>query len=126
MPIVFTVDHQRREVHSIAIGPVTFESVRSHLMQERQWQGLSYPELIDARGAGIEFTPPEVREVVDLLRRLGTESRLGPTAVLVSSDAAFGIISMLEMLVEDVCEIKPFRDESEARAWLASKSQAAS
>ncbi len=95
-------------------------------MQERQWQGLSYPELVDARGAGIEFTPSEVREVVELLRQLGTESRLGPTAVLVSSDAAFGIIRMLEMLVEDVCEIKPFRDEPEARAWLATKSQSAS
>jgi hypothetical protein len=125
VPIVFTVDHERREVHSIAIGPVTFESIRTHLMQEKHWRGLTYPELVDARGAGIDFTPSEVREVVELLRNLGAESRLGPTAVLVSSDAAYGIIRMLEMLVEDVCEIKPFRDESEARAWLASKSPAA-
>jgi hypothetical protein len=55
---------------------------------------------------------------------LASESRLGPTAVLVSSDEAFGIIHMLEMLVEDVCEVKSFRDEAAARAWFASKSVA--
>jgi len=26
---------------------------------------------------------------------------------------------MLEVLVEDVCEVKAFREEQDARAWLA-------
>ena len=64
---------------------------------------------------------PEIRQIVKLLRRLGQESKLGPTAVLVSTDVAFGIIRTLEALVEDVCEVKPFREEQEARAWLAMK-----
>jgi hypothetical protein len=29
---------------------------------------------------------------------------------------------MLEIFVEDVAEVRPFRDEQGARAWLASKS----
>jgi hypothetical protein len=126
LPIVFTVDHNRREVHSIAIGPITYESIRSHLMQERHWGGLAYPELVDARGAGINITSSEVRQIVELLRTMGHQARMGPTAILVSSDLAFGLVRMVEMLVDDCCEVKPFRDEAEARAWLASKSQATS
>jgi hypothetical protein len=32
----------------------------------------------------------------------------------------FGFIKMIEMMVEDVWQIKPFLDEQEAQAWLAS------
>lgn len=125
MPIVFTVDHEHQLVHAIALGDVSYEGLRSHLMQERHWRGLSYPEIMDARGAGFSLTPSEVRQIVDLLRTLGTETHLGPTAILVSSDEAFGFFRMLEMLVEDCCEVKPFRDEAEALKWLTSKSKAA-
>lgn len=125
MPIIFTVDHQRHDVRAVAIGPVTFDDVRRHILQERHWRGLSYPEFFDARGAGIALSPSEVRKLVEMLRTLASETRLGPTAVLVSSDQAFGVFRMIEMLVEDVCEVKPFRDEAAARAWLASKSAAA-
>jgi hypothetical protein len=52
---------------------------------------------------------------------VGGDSTLGPTAVLVSDDVAFGVIRMLEVLVEDICEVRSFRDEQEARAWLAAQ-----
>jgi hypothetical protein len=32
------------------------------------------------------------------------------------------MMRMLEMLVEDVCEICPFREEAGARAWLEARS----
>ena len=125
MPIIFTVDHSRREVQATAVGPVTFEDVRAHLAQERHWEGLAYPELIDARAAAVSISPAEVREIVVLLRKLATNLPLGRTAVLVASDYQFGIVRMLEVLVEDVCEIRPFRDEPPAHLWLAGKSSAA-
>ena len=118
MPIVLDVDHRNFEVTAIAIGPITFEDVKNHLLMERYFNGLAYKELVDARGSGISWTQSETREIVQLLRELGHGSKLGPTAVLVSDDVAFGIIRMLEALVEDVCEIVPFRDENEARTWL--------
>ena len=125
MPIIFTVDHTRQEVRATAVGPITFEDVRAHLAQERQWEGLTYPELVDARPAAISLSPTEVREIVDLLRKLAITSHLGRTAVLVASDYQFGVARMLEALVEDVCEIKPFRDEGEAHLWLTGKSRVA-
>ena len=119
MPIILSVDHERHEVNCVAIGPISFADVEHHLSTERNFKGLAYKEYIDARGAGISFTPAEIRQIVELLRSLGRDLKLGPTAVLVSSDAAFGVTRMLESLVEDVCEVKSFREEREARAWFA-------
>jgi hypothetical protein len=121
MPIILNVDHERKEVNCVAIGPISLADVVNHLSTERHFKGLAYKEFIDARGAGISWTPEEIRQIVELLRRLGQESKLGPTALLVFTDVAFGVIRTLEALVEDVCEVKPFREEQEARAWLATK-----
>ena len=122
MPIVLSVNHERKEVEAVATGPIHYPEVEHHLCTERYVGGLAYREFIDARGAGVLFTPAEIRQIVALLRRLGQESKLGPTAVLVSTDVAFGLMRMLEILVEDVAAVRPFRDEREARAWLASYS----
>jgi len=121
MPIIATVDHARREVHAIAVGPVSYDDIERHLLQERRWESLPYREFIDARGAGPTFTPADVRRIVGVLRSLSGESPLGRTAIVVSSDYAFGLLRMLEMLVEDVCHVKPFLDEREARIWLATE-----
>jgi hypothetical protein len=45
---------------------------------------------------------------------------LGPTAIIVVSDFAYGMMRMLEILVEDVCDIRPFRDRGEAEKWINS------
>ncbi len=122
MPIISKVDHESKEIHAVAVGPVTFADVEAHLLQEKNWGALSYREFIDGRGAGPIFTPAEVRQIVELLRKMSEGSPLGRTAVLVSSDYAFGVMRMLEMLIDDVLQLKPFRDEQEAREWLAEKS----
>lgn len=122
VPIIQTVDHERKQVDAIAIARIHYADVEDHLLQERYFGGLAYKKFIDARVAEISFTLDEIRQIVTLLRSLGQHSKLGPTAVLVSSEAAFGIMRMLEMLAEDVVEVRPFRDEPEARLWLASQS----
>jgi hypothetical protein len=119
MPIISNIDHERREIHAIAVGPVSYADVKDHIAQERRGHGLPYREFIDARGSGPNISPAEVRRIVELLRDLSRESQLGRTAVLVSSDYAFGVARMFEMLLEDVFELRAFRDEQEARAWLA-------
>jgi hypothetical protein len=123
MPIILGVDHECKQVDAVAVGPVTHADVENHLLTERHFGGLACEEFIDARCAGVLFTPDETRQIVALLRRLGQESKLGPAAVWVSTDIAFGLMRMLEILVEDVAIVKPFRDEQEARGWLASQKQ---
>ena len=119
MSITVTPDHARRLLHVRATGPITLGDIRAHLEEERMVGGLPYRELIDARGYSPAFSAEDVRSIVTLLRRLGQESRLGPTAIIVDSDDGYGMLRMLEILVEDVCAIRPFRSREEAEKWLA-------
>ncbi len=122
MPIIMGINHERGEINAVAIGPTNYSDVENHLLMQRHFKGLPYKEFIDGRSAEMVLTPAEIRLIVALLRSLGQQSKLGPTAVLVPNDVAFGSMRMLQILVEDVCEVRPFRDEQEAKAWLATKS----
>jgi hypothetical protein len=113
-----TVDIESREVTTIAEGTVTIDEVRAHLHRERSDSALPYGELIDARNAVVRLSCSELQQIVELLRSLARRHRLGPTAVVVSTDVAYGILRMLQILVEDVCVVQPFRDLAAATLWL--------
>ncbi len=121
MPILSTVDHANRQIDAVAVGPIGLADVQEHLARERQWHSLPYREFIDGRGAGPALSPADVRMIVETLRELSRESTIGRTAVVVSTDYAFGMMRMFEMLIEDIFEFRVFRDEAEARAWLNAK-----
>lgn len=87
-------------------------------MREQRDSALPYCELIDARLATIDFSAAEVREIVDLLRLLSLERHLGRTAVVVSTSVAYGVMRMLEAMVEHVCVVRPFRDLRQAKNRL--------
>lgn len=118
MPITATYDHQHRRVVATAVGRVTLDEIRSHLEEEREEPALAFTEIVDARDAIPDFPPADVRVLVAWLRWLAERTRLGPTAVIVDSDFAFGITRMIEVLVEDVALVKPFRDKLSAELWL--------
>jgi hypothetical protein len=124
MPItISTINHDRHELDVVAFGPIHYIDVERHLVEERNVGGLTYKEFFDARDASLLFalSPAEIRQIVSLVRSLCRQSKFGPTAVLVSTDFAFGIMRAMEMLLEDVAEVRPFREERVARSWLASK-----
>lgn len=127
MPITIRVDHERRQIDAVAVGPITYAEIEHHLSEERCFNGLAYKEFIDARYATPAFVlyASEIRKVVALMRSLSKESKLGPTAILVASEFALGVVHMLEIFLEDAAELKAFRNEDEARAWLATRAPAA-
>ena len=118
MPITCSIDHDQGYMVVIATGSIGWEEVRTHLHAERLDGGLSYRELIDARTAVPTWSSAQAREIVSLLTNFGRRSVLGPTAVVVSSELGFGMIRMLEILLEDVCIVKPFHDFDAAEQWL--------
>lgn len=120
MPIAYALDPERRRLRAVASGPISFEDVRAHLLREHADGNLGYPELIDGTSAQVTFTPQQVRQIVALMHELGAEAPLGPAAVLVGSDLAFGMLRMLELLLDGTAMVKPFRSRLEAEAWLAS------
>jgi hypothetical protein len=119
MIVTLAIDDVRHLLTVLAEGAIDFEAIRAHLADERARRALGYRELIDARLATPAVTPAEVRRVVDLVRRESFATRLGPTAVVVSNDAAFGVLRMFGTLVDDVAAVRPFRDYREAVKWLA-------
>ena len=118
MSMTATVDHARRRVLVRAEGSITLDEILAHLDEERGLGGLSYSELIDGRGHSPDFSAAQVRVIVAALRRHAESSVLGPTAIIVETDVGYGMLRMLEMLVEDVCAVRPFRREAEAEKWL--------
>lgn len=122
MPVTLGVDHKQRQVNAVAMGSVTFADAQAHMQLETRENARAYRKYVDFRGAGIQISPAEIRQIVEQLREVAQKVKIGPTAVVVSTDQAYGMMRMLEMLVEDVCEIRPFREEAEARAWLEARS----
>jgi ABC-type transporter Mla MlaB component len=116
--IGYSVDAEQRLVTTVAEGTISAADVREHLSSEQRDSALPFRELIDARHAWIDLSSAEVREIVNLLRSLSLRHYLGPTAVVVSSPVAFGVMRMLENLVEDVCVVRPFRDFAQAETWV--------
>ena len=116
--IGYSVDVKLRLVTTVAEGIVSVADVREHLSSEHKDSALPFRELIDARHAWIDFSPADVRDVVNLLRSLSLQHFLGPTAVVVSSPIAFGVMRMLETLVEDVCVVRAFREFAQAENWV--------
>lgn len=100
------------------------EDVRRYLHEEHFAGGLSYTELIDGRAALPTWSSAQAREIVALLTTIGRESSIGPTAVVVSSEFAFGMLRMLEILLEGICIVKPFHDYAVAEQWLVNQQEA--
>jgi hypothetical protein len=119
MNVTVAFDPARRWLVVRAQGPITLGDIRKHLEDERASGELGYAELIDARGYTPAFSSADVREIVETLRELAKAGQLGPTAIVVDTAFGFGMLRMLEMLVEDVCLIRPFYRLEDAENWLA-------
>ena len=120
MPITYSIDRARQRLLAVATGAVSCAEILEHLEKERFDGGLPLPELGDATRATVALSPAEVRDVVSRLRELGYQNALGPCAVVVGDDLSYGVLRMLEVLVEDVCDVRPFRSGNEAEKWLDS------
>ncbi len=118
MPLITGVDHKRREVSVLAIGPISVNDVREHVRHMKREGGLAYPRIVESRGAGIPADPADFQRLAEMLRDLSTQGPIGPAAIIVSSDADIEGMRALEGMLASICEVKSFRDEADARAWL--------
>jgi hypothetical protein len=121
VPITFTIDHARREVQTVVSGRASLADIEGHLLKLRDAGALSYREFFDGRAGEVEFAAADAPRIAELMRNLTKEGPVGAKAVVAPGGYTFGVSRMIEMLAEEFCEIKIFRDEDEARAWLAAK-----
>ena len=120
MPIQTVVDHETKEVKTMATGPIVMGDIQDHLAQERKEGGLAYRELVDASRAEPLMSTTDARATVELLKTLAKQGMLGPTAVIVPSEVGYGLVRMVQILLDGVAEVRPFRkaQATEAREWL--------
>lgn len=118
MGVQFVVDREAKIVRTRFEGFLTYEDLRKHLIEEREQAGLALPEIIDARGITPVLSPLEVRSIVHLMTTLG-QNVLGPTAIVIDSFMAFGVVRLAGILAESVGTIAPFWSEEDAEAWIA-------
>lgn len=120
VPIQLVVDHESKEVKTVATGPIVMGDIQDHIVQERKEEGLAYRELIDASEAEPLMSTKDARATVELLKTLARQRLLGPTAVIVPNEVGYGLVRMVEILLDGVAEVRAFRktEKAEAREWL--------
>lgn len=100
-------------------GIVTFHDLKQHLDEEVRKRGIDLPEIFDARGARVEITSDEIRRLVDQAGRIAKETPFGPTAIVVTDPAAYGIARMFSIRAESVgVALGVFRDVASANRWI--------
>jgi hypothetical protein len=119
MPFKHVIDHQRGYMETTVTGPVNWDALQAHWEAELADGGETYPELIDGTAATVEFTAEEVRRLVSILQASAKTRALGPTAIVVSTDVAFGMVRMMGIHLEPFCHVRPFRDRASAEQWLS-------
>ena len=119
MPIVCTFDPERGLINTVASGEVGLRDVAAHLREVSAQPWFPAPALADLREVSGSTPSDEVRAIVGLLRQLAPQLSSAPIAVLVASDLSYGLVRMLELLLDDVIAIRPFRDPEAAIRWLS-------
>lgn len=121
MPIVFTIDNERRWVRIVATGEVTREEIFGYLdavVAHRDYDP-TFHEYVDAT----RLDPTHIH--IDVIRawndksgQLGVDAR-HRVAIVVSSDVTFGLVRQAELVKESTrVPMRAFRDADEAVAWL--------
>jgi hypothetical protein len=119
MPITYSFDARQGLIKTVATGEIGVADIEAHLRQITAEPWFPASALADVRETSPNVSSEEVRAIVALFRLLGPRLQGSPIAVLVGSDAAYGLVRMIELLLDDVVTITPFRDQAAAITWLS-------
>jgi hypothetical protein len=126
MPAFYKIEKENRLVLSTASGTITPSDIFTHqekLSADPDFDP-SFSQLIDVSHiTKIEVTTEDIRKLAQGTLFSPTSRR----AILVSSDAAYGLARMFEMLRESAGEtgIEVFRNLDEALEWILTNSASA-
>lgn len=119
MPITYSFQSPPGVIVTAVTGTVSVADVEAHIRDVSAESWFPAPALVDTREASANLPSRDVRAIVELLRRLGSRLNGSPIAVVVPSDVAYGLVRMIELLLDEVVTIGAFRTREEAIAWLA-------
>ena len=126
MPYSLAIDHENRRVTCVGHGVVTFADIAQYIAERIKRGAYSYPQLIDARFATVDFPPREsLTATVTEARR---QSKAGPvprTAILaVEGTLNFGFARQVATeLGFSNATVEVFTNEFEAECWLVGQAE---
>lgn len=119
MPITFLLDDSRRRIRTTISGPVTFDDVLAHVQVLVRANALACADVIDARAtSGPGLFSGDIRKIAQLVGSLRRDHVVGPRAIVVTSNAAYGMVRMLAVLASPWAAVEVFREVDPAERWL--------
>lgn len=121
MPVIYQIDKTRKLIRTQCIGAVTFKEVTDHFRLLEQ--DPDCPErldvLLDLTAMGSMPESIELMAVSQEIGRIRGRVRFNACAIVVQTDALFGMIRMFEVFVEGQFDLtKVFRTVNDAETWL--------
>lgn len=123
MPIVLTIDHERKRIVGVATGVVTLDDMRAYMAERMQEGVYSYVQMVDARAATLLLpTDKSLFGQAQSARRDLKATEMPRTALVAKADTAmFGYLRQLaiQATLSVGAQIEVFAEVGEAEAWLA-------
>src|SRR3954467_12792299 len=112
MPIATEIDHKSKRVRFTLNGQIATAEMIQAIDDARAGLGdrAGYDVLSDNRGVTVPATAEQVKALVEKLRAIET-FKARRAAIVVSSEASYGMMRMLSAMVEPMqLELRGFRD----------------
>jgi hypothetical protein len=105
----------------VVTGNITLQELMSSVAEYRGGERRTWAFLYDLSWAVLSFSADEVRQLADYVTREAGKSPVGPTAVIATDDAVYGMSRMYQAYSEMAGRphVGVFRTREEAQQWLA-------
>ena len=118
MPITFRIDRPARLIRAAVRGDFTAAEMLATVTAAAVQAGPGFAVLSDHREIGEPATREQIEQLVEHLAALQRHFAHARWAVIVSKPASFGMMRMLEMMVERVpMTVRVFVDAERAERW---------
>lgn len=119
MPLRWQVLHDQKLVHVIAEGPVTLKEMENHFDDLSVAGALGYCKLFDATRAAPIYNDDDVMAMGARLSAYVATQTSGPLAVVGNTEMLRTTFRRFVNISPSQRPAKLFKDEKDARAWLA-------
>jgi hypothetical protein len=118
MSITWTVSHPLRLVIATGKGEVTATDILFYVDEIGKAGAISYRKLLDLTGVAIAMPQADVRSIGTRFASRAGDAQLGPSAVVVGSDAFVKLAKVFDAAAQLNRPLRIFRDRHTAREWL--------
>lgn len=122
MPIHWTISHPNKLVVAVCKGPLTRQDIEAYLDAVVVVDGLSYRKIFDMTQAEPAIPDDDMMALGARIRAYATVGRIGPLAIVASTDISYERAHMFAALADARRPLKIFRELHQARAWLDAQS----